>query len=262
MSLYWVDGASVDASAWPPRLPSMWIGDGLMETLRVDTRGALWPARHITRLTGAAQALTLCDDIPALTGQVEAAIAWATGECKSLSSLRIFVWSAGVVPAVCATVSSYVAPTTAAYQAGISVACTALRHPGAIGGGKSASRGWAQASKRWAASAGYDAPLFVDAAGRVIESADANVIWRSGGGWFTPPASSGALPGTTLQTLRERGLTITPEATTAAQLERADAVVLLSSLRLAMGVKSIGSRTFETPDADASYLRHILLTDV
>lgn len=87
---------------------------------------------------------------------------------------------------------------------------------------------------REAARAGADDAILLDAAGRVLESATANVFVVSGDELLTPPEEV-ALPGVTahfvIAAARAEGLRVTRRALTEADLWTADEVFLTSSVR-------------------------------
>jgi len=66
-----------------------------------------------------------------------------------------------------------------------------------LAGIKTLSYGENAHALRVAHSAGADDVIFKNLAGNVAESAVANVLWESDGKFFTPPLSSGCLPGIT-----------------------------------------------------------------
>lgn len=95
------------------------------------------------------------------------------------------------------------------------------------------------AALREARRRGADDALFLDAAGEVLEAPTANLLWRAGGRWWTPPqADRDVLPGTTLAAVTaEIGVRETPCRPD--DLLAADGAWLLSSLRGAAPVRSL-----------------------
>ena len=97
------------------------------------------------------------------------------------------------------------------------------------------------------AGAGADDVIFRNLAGNVAESAVANVLWESDGKFFTPPLSSGCLPGITRALLIENfgvaELDITP-----AELQSCGASYLLSSVK---GIRPINRYNNTTNQSSA-----------
>ncbi len=83
---------------------------------------------------------------------------------------------------------------------------------------------------RLSAETGCDEVLFLNERGELVESARANLFVRIGGALFTPPLSSGQLPGCLRRELLARG-ECTERALTLDDLDRADAVYFGNSLR-------------------------------
>ena len=117
----------------------------------------------------------------------------------------------------------------------------------------------ATAEKPGGSKAGYTGAVLCDAHGRVIEATDASLLWSIAGQWFTTPDAAGGLEGTTLQEMEDRGLQVARNLITPDELKEADAVVMISSLRVAMGVRSIDDTDFENPDVNAMMLRALIL---
>ena len=59
--------------------------------------------------------------------------------------------------------------------------------------------------------------------------------------------------------MESRGLLVDQELVDPDTLKQSEAVVLLSSLRVAMGVKSIDDVEYENPDVNAMMLRALIL---
>ena len=85
-------------------------------------------------------------------------------------------------------------------------------------------------TERAARHRGADDVLLVDRRGQVTESTVANVAARLDGVWWTPPLSAGCLPGVERGRLVEEG-SLRERDLTPADLRRADALALVSSLR-------------------------------
>ena len=73
-------------------------------------------------------------------------------------------------------------------------------------------------------------PILFNERGEITESNIANVAYRLGRDWFTPPLSSGLLPGTLREELLERG-ELTPRVLHVAELESVQELALINGLR-------------------------------
>lgn len=98
---------------------------------------------------------------------------------------------------------------------------------------KTFAYGSAIQARRQARSAGADDALLASTAGGLCCGTVANLLVRRGGHWFTPPVSSGCLPGVMRARALEQGLVIEAEAPIEAAWLRdgtAEAALLLNSL--------------------------------
>jgi 4-amino-4-deoxychorismate lyase len=117
---------------------------------------------------------------------------------------------------------------------------TVAHAPWLLGAVKSSSYAVNAAAGREAVRRGADDAVFVDAAGFLLEAPTANVLWRAGGRWHTPPTSGRAvLPGTTLAAVRAELGPVEETLARAADLRTADGVWLLSSVRGAAPVTTL-----------------------
>lgn len=237
---FWRDGREVRASEWLPQARSVRLGDGWFETVRVAERRARTWSLHLARLVGAAR-LNVLGSAESLDGLA----ARATSACETaLGAVDDGVWALRVLvyptdrPGglhVCASVT----PFAADVLADVRLAVSPMRHPGLGVWGKSASRAWCETAKRLAQLNGADTALLLDDAGHVIETPDATVAWLEGEQWFTVPVAAGALHSTTVEALETAGVAFERALRTPEELVQADAVVLLSALRLAVGVSAV-----------------------
>lgn len=240
---------------------SLLMGDALFETLRIHGGRALYAGLHADRIVAAATDAgyrwtdlrrRFLDAVE--RGENEARARVGSGD----AALRIVAYEdADTALRLHRSARAYAPPTDAVYRAGVRLAVSDLAHPGDGHRGKTTSRHWSRTAAR-RCPPGYEA-LVCNARGLVVETPTAAVVWRTGATWHRPPNALGALPGTTVAALRAAGTAFTETATTAAALANADAVVLLSALRLAIGVAALGERTWSAPDHDAERLRTILL---
>ena len=73
-------------------------------------------------------------------------------------------------------------------------------------------------------------PILVNERDEITESNIANVAYRIGAEWFTPPATSGLLPGTLREELLELGKLI-PRVLCLEELDSVDEIALINGLR-------------------------------
>ncbi|MBU3691999.1 MAG: hypothetical protein FGM47_00560 [Candidatus Nanopelagicaceae bacterium] len=93
---------------------------------------------------------------------------------------------------------------------------------------------------RLAQSNGYDDCLFINERGEVVESAVANILWLKDGFWYTPRASSGALPGVTRALLIEH-FGVRESTLQESYLSEVESLALVSSLREIQAVERFES---------------------
>jgi branched-subunit amino acid aminotransferase/4-amino-4-deoxychorismate lyase len=107
-------------------------------------------------------------------------------------------------------------------------------HPGAAlpGGPKLTSRPLLALAAERARAAGADEALFFDAAGRLVEGARSNVVWRpDDGALCTPPAERGAVAGVALELIGERLPALRRRDVSRGALLRAEGVAVLNAGR-------------------------------
>ena len=115
--------------------------------------------------------------------------------------------------------------------------------PWLLGGAKTLSYAVNMAALRHAHAQGADDVVLTSLEGHLLEGPTSTVVWAADGTLHTPPVETGILPGTTAARLFERAAddgwptAVTPG--TVADLHAADAVWLLSGVRLAAVVHTI-----------------------
>lgn len=129
------------------------------------------------------------------------------------------------------------------------------RAPWALIGAKTLSYAANMAALRYAKSKGFDDVIFTSAEGNLLEGPTSTIIVQRGNELLTPNPGEGVLPGTTQSALFETaancGWTVTPTVLVPEDLYTADAVWLVSSVRIAVVVKSIDGEPIRQPDAAA-----------
>jgi 4-amino-4-deoxychorismate lyase len=115
--------------------------------------------------------------------------------------------------------------------------------PWLLGGAKTLSYAVNMAALRHAHAVGADDVVLTSLEGRLLEGPTSTVVWAAGGTLHTPPLDTGILPGTTVARLFERaaddGWPTSSSPGTVADLHAADAVWLLSGVRLAAVVHTL-----------------------
>lgn len=94
---------------------------------------------------------------------------------------------------------------------------------------------------------GFDEGVRFNLDGVVAESATSNLLLKIDGSWVTPSLASGCLPGVTRE-LALLWLNIQEQAVTRADLEVAQSIYLISSLKVAQPVSLLGTRSLEIDD--------------
>ena len=227
-------------------------GDGIFETIGVVDGHPQEVQAHLERLAHSAR---LCDLPAPNLAQWRAAVDRAAAECPAGESAIKLLLSRGVErvatglegPTAWVTASP-VADFARVRTDGIKVATldrgldsrAAVRAPWLLLGAKTLSYAVNMAALREAHRRGADDAIFVTSDGYVLEAPTASVILRRGDRFITPEPTGGILQGTTqlsvFDWLEENGHSTDYEHVPAASLADADAMWLVSSVRLAAPV--------------------------
>ena len=183
-----------------------WLGDGIFETFLVENGAVFAKKRHQARLVAAAKKLAiksswlevskystmdLTMDLTMDSG-LDLAVKWLGGQT---GQIRVSLLSSGdcliasrthEIPESALRVTLYPYPKN---------------QDSILAGVKTLSYGENAHSLRYAQENGFDDVLFLNQRGEVSESALANLLLFDGSRWWTPPLSSGALPGVTRELL-------------------------------------------------------------
>lgn len=226
-------------------------GDGVFESIGVVDGHAQEVEPHLQRLAHSAQ---LCDLPAPDLAQWRAAIAIAASHCPPGEAVIKLILSRGVEkgPAPTAWVTAAPAGDFAASRAeGIRVVTldrgydsgAAERAPWLLLGAKTLSYAVNMAALREAHRRGADDAIFVTTDGVVLEAPTASLILRFGDRFVTPAPHGGILQGTTqislFAHLEEQGFETAYETVPTADLTRADAAWLVSSVRLAAPISDL-----------------------
>lgn len=227
-------------------------GDGIFETLNVTDGRPQALEAHLARLTRSAAILDLpTPDLDAWRRAIEAACAELDPTEEAFVKT---VMTRGVEGSGRPTGWVYAAPSVAHPETrtdGIAVVTLdrGYRHdvqrtsPWLLQGAKSLSYAVNMAALREAKRRGADDAVFVSTDGYVLEGPTSNVLLRRGDRLVTPRTDIGILPGTTQADVfvfaEERGLPTSYELVTVDDLRTADALWLVSSVRLAAPIRTV-----------------------
>lgn len=250
-----------DAMAVDPFGPLALWGEGTFDTFRVHEGRVLFVAPHIDRL--ARSSGLLWGKRPDIASGLSAVWAFVQETAKRFDEGRGRVLIAPVDAArsrfdVFAELTSSEPPSESAYQTGVTLGYSQMQHPSFGHWGKSTSALWSRVAADEATQTGFD-DLILCRDEIVVETAWAALLWREEGHWRTPAPSLGGLTSTTLAALRHSGVEIDDVVATKDRLNYAEAIVLVSAVRLAMGVARLNGRDFDDPDRAAAPLRALLL---
>lgn len=135
--------------------------------------------------------------------------------------------------------------------------------PWLLPGAKTLSYAVNRAALREAHRRGADDVLFVSTDGYALEGPTSSLIARVGGAWVTPSPDQGVLPGTTQADLfawaAARGVRTEGRPVPLADLDAADALWLVSSVRLCAPVRSLDGRAVPVAAALTAELNDFLL---
>jgi len=266
----------VDPDAPQVRLMDLGLtrGDGVFETISVvgGHPQALEP--HLQRLAHSAALLDLPEpDLDVWRSAVHAGIA-ASPDAAAQEFYAKLILTRGVEGSGAPSGWVYVGPAedfTAARQ-GIRVVTldrgyahdVAETSPWLLAGAKTLSYAANRAALREAARRGADDVIFVSSDDFVLEGPTSNVIVRDGDHVRTPQTDQGILAGTTQASVFEffegRGFTTSYKQITAGELETADALWLVSSVRQAAPVTHLDDLPLGTDAALTDDLNSFLLS--
>ncbi len=226
-------------------------GDGVFESIGVIDGHPQEVGPHLARL---AHSAGLCDLPEPNLAQWRGAIERVAAEAPAGESVIKLILSRGVEhgPTPTAWVTLADAPDSArARTEGVRIATldrgyasdVPARAPWLLLGAKTLSYAVNMAALREARRRGADDAVFVTSDGYVLEAPTASVVLRFGDRFVTPTPNAGILHGTTQLSLfthlEQRGFEAVYETVAVADLARADAAWLLSSVRLAAPIAAV-----------------------
>jgi 4-amino-4-deoxychorismate lyase len=253
----WRDGVAMTVPADQPVVTAfdqgLGRGDGVFESVAVVGSRTPHLAPHLARMARSAALLDLVDPgEPVWRALVDAVLAdWPAdldGVCRLFLTRGL---GEGLPPTVLALLSPVPAEVIRQRTQGVSVVTLSLgvpadfraKAPWLLGGAKTLSYAVNMAALRHAHAQGADDVVLTSLEGQLLEGPTSTVVWAVDGALHTPPVETGILPGTTAERLFERAAAdgwptaVTPG--TVADLHAADAVWLLSGVRLAAVVHTI-----------------------
>ena len=253
----WRDGAAVPVPADVPVVTAfdqgLGRGDGVFESVAVVGTRAPHLDAHLERMARSAALLELADPGPAVwCALVDAVLADWPGGIEGVC--RLFLTRGlgeGFPPTALALLSPVPAEVVRQRTEGVAVVSLGLgvpadfraEAPWLLGGAKTLSYAVNMAALRHAHAQGADDVVLTSLEGRVLEGPTSTVVWAAGGTLHTPPLDCGILPGTTMARLFEHaaadGWPTAYSPGTVADLHAADAVWLMSGVRLAATVHTI-----------------------
>ena len=237
-------------------------GDGLFETMRVDSGSVpMWP-RHLARLQEGAQRLGIL--VPQMAC-IEERIAEMTADC-SAGMLKLLLTRGeggrGYAPPSSTATSWLLSldPLPAIGAAGLRLHwCeTRLAIQPALAGIKHCNRLEQVLARAECERAGCGEGVMRDTAGNVACATAANLLLLRNGAWTTPPVVDCGVAGVLRGWLLEQGLVeVTPVLP--AQLESADALALCNAVRGILPVAMLGEQTWRPHPAVAQLQARLAL---
>lgn len=222
------------------------VGDGVFETILVRDGYPVALTRHLQRLERSCSILGLAFPGHGAIASAVAAVIATEEHARVLGRLRVTITGGsgplasdrgGEAPTwivALAETTPWPDTTTA------TVVPWRRNEHSAIAGAKSTSYAENVVALNWARSRGYSEGLFLNTRGEVCEGASTNVFVVSDGVAYTPPLSSGCLPGITRDLVLE-WTDAREKVVTESDLREADEVFLTSSTRDVHPVVRLGS---------------------
>lgn len=246
-------------------------GDGVFETLLVRQGHTCNTARHERRFLSSAHMLELPEpDLAQWRAATELAIAHLSARGITEDATLRWVYSRGRESTGVPTgyvLASSAAAIAAARNRPVQVMLAergftldlGSRAPWVLIGAKTLSYAANMAALRYAKSHGFDDVIFTSAEGKLLEGPTSTIVLVRGRELLTPNPGEGVLPGTTQAALfdvaAQRGWKVTETVLEPADLHTADAVWLVSSVRIAVAVASVDGTPLAqlNPQAEAEF---------
>lgn len=230
------------------------LGDGLFETIRIRQRGPVALDRHLARLAAGLKILNFgplpLDPAPALVALLKAG-----SVTEGVARLTVSRGPAprGVLPPESPALTvliTAVAMSPIVSPARLIVArCTRRNQHSPLSRLKTMNYGDSILARQEAEAALADDAILLNTDGNVAETSTANLVFRFGDAWVTPPVADGGLPGTARARLLDAEL-ISERRVTASELVQAEAGFVVSALTL-RPIAAIDSRNLAAPGTEA-----------
>ncbi|MBO9577844.1 MAG: aminodeoxychorismate lyase, partial [Microbacteriaceae bacterium] len=230
-------------------------GDGVFETISVGHGRPQSLEHHLRRFERSAATLDLpAPDLDAYRAAIATAVAALPDAPAAWAKAVLSRGVAGGDAPTGWVYATHSGDFTAVRRDGVRVVLLdrGLRHdveqtsPWLLAGAKTLSYAVNLAAQREAQRRGADDVVFVSSDGYVLEGPTSSVLYLADGGVWTPGTGLGILDGTTQTALFDffaaRGVETGYRLATPADLERADAIWLVSSVRHAAPVRELDGR--------------------
>lgn len=227
-------------------------GEGVFETVLVAAGRPVLLAEHLTRFTVSAKRVGVALPAPDCWRElVELALSGWNAPDGVLRLLCTKGPEADGEPVAFALLSPLPVDTLRQRSDGVDVVTLTLgvaaaaraAAPWLLGGVKATSYAVNMAALRAAAAHGAEDVVFVSSDGDVLEGPTSTAAWVREGRLVTPPPDVGILPGTTVAAVlalcEEVGLHPEIRRTTVEELRAAEELLLLSSVRTVVGVRTL-----------------------
>ena len=231
-------------------------GQGVFETILVKDEVPQFLNLHLARLQKSCEILRITPpDLSYVLAGIEKLLVVHQG---SLGRLRITLF--GGTPAT-QLLLSITDTLPWSETASVNISPWTRNENSAIMGAKAASYAENAVALNWAKSAGFSETLMFNTSGMLAEAATSNVVIVIDGQAFTPPSSSGCLPGITRQLILEAGLMKEVDIDVDT-LNEASAGALLSSTRGVHPISVLGERVLNAADPTVYQLVQAFATRV
>ena len=233
-------------------------GEGLFETIRVESRRPLHWERHLERLVLSAAELGF--PVPASPAQLKEGLDQLLAEDGLSDAAARITVTRGIPRGRPVRACSWIEAEPlegrlwrGTQSGGASVVISRMPfQPGALGRHKTTSRLAYHLARDEARVARADEALLISPEGEVLEGSVSNVFVAIGGALVTPPLSRGILPGiaraVVIELADRLGLEAREGAIAVGDLDRADEVFLTNSIQQVTPVVRVGSRAVPRVD--------------
>ncbi len=229
------------------------LGDGLFETIRIRQRRPVALDRHLARLAAGLKTLGFgplpLDPAAALADLLKAG---SVGEGVARLTVSRGPAPRGVLPPESPTLTVLItaapmAPVVSPARLIVARGTRRNQHS-PLSRLKTMNYGDSILARQEAEAALADDAILLNTDGHVAETSAANLVFRLGDAWVTPPAADGALPGTARARLLDAGL-IAERRVTAGELVQAEVGFAVSALTL-RPIAAIDSRNLAAPGTE------------